>query len=97
MTGFNPRAREGVLETVSPSGQRCLRRVARACLDYGQRVQNSVFECCLTEVEYVRLRERIKGEIDPRTDTVRFYILRRSLSGADHVLGKETSFKWKTR
>jgi len=39
----------------SPKGAKRLRNVARACLDYGKRVQNSVFECILTEAQFVKL------------------------------------------
>ena len=44
------------VDTTDKSGQRRLRRVAKACLDYGQRVQNSVFECELTEVQLCMLK-----------------------------------------
>ena len=51
-----------------------LRCVAKACIDYGQRVQNSVFECEVTEAQYCLLRGRIKDIIDMSRDSVRFYI-----------------------
>lgn len=78
---------------LSPSDQRRLRRVAKSCHDYGQRVQNSVFECSLTEAQLTLLRQRISREIDPLADTVRFYVLHRNKSGPDFVLGKETSYQ----
>lgn len=56
-------------------GRRRLRRVARACLDYGQRVQNSVFECEVDPAQWAALRARLIAEIDPRTDSLRFYRL----------------------
>ena len=52
------------VDTTDKEGQRRLRRVAKACLDYGQRVQNSVFECELTEVQLCMLKDRIKEIID---------------------------------
>lgn len=54
---------------------RRLRRVARACKDYGQRVQYSVFECKLEAQQWVRLRERLLREIDEEEDSLRFYFL----------------------
>lgn len=52
-----------------------MRRVARACLDYGQRVQNSVFECELDLAQWVELRARLIAEIVPSEDSLRFYRL----------------------
>lgn len=59
----------------SPHGAKRLRNVARACLNYGKRVQNSVFECILTEAQYVVLKNEIESIIDFEHDSVRFYIL----------------------
>ena len=80
------------VDTTDKEGQRRLRRVAKACLDYGQRVQNSVFECELTEVQLCMLKERIKGIIDHTTDSVRFYHLNRNENRRVEVLGVATSF-----
>lgn len=57
------------------AGRRRLRRVARACLDFGQRVQNSVFECEVEPAQWVALRARLEEEIDPTIDSLRFYRL----------------------
>ncbi len=59
----------------SPHGAKRLRNVAKACLNYGKRVQNSVFECILTEAQYVVLKNEIESIIDFEHDSVRFYIL----------------------
>ena len=80
------------VDTTDKSGQRRLRRVAKACLDYGQRVQNSVFECELTEVQLCMLKERIKEIIDQSLDSIRFYHLNRSENRRVEVMGVETSF-----
>jgi len=61
--------------TSTPSGARRLRRVAKICLDYGQRVQNSVFECKLDPARYVEFKERVLNEIDPSKDSIRIYNL----------------------
>ena len=63
------------VRTETPGGQRRLRRVARACLDYGQRVQYSVFECEVDPAQWVVLRARLLDEIDQKQDSLRFYML----------------------
>lgn len=63
------------VNTVSPTGQRRLRRVARACRDYGQRVQFSLFECDVDPAQWTALRARLLGEIDAERDSLRFYFL----------------------
>lgn len=63
------------VETESKGGQRRLRRVARACQDFGQRVQFSVFECNVDPAQWVNLRSRLLQEIDPAKDSLRFYFL----------------------
>jgi len=79
------------VSTDTTAGRRRLRRVARACLDFGQRVQNSVFECEVDPAQWAALRNRLIGEIDPSSDSLRFYRL-----GADgrrrveHVGSKPT-------
>ena len=61
--------------TSDDGGQRRLRRVARACKDYGQRVQYSVFECIVDPAQWTILKERLVSEIDPEKDSLRFYYL----------------------
>ena len=61
--------------TSDDGGQRRLRRVARACLDYGQRVQFSVFECIVDPAQWAKLKSRLISEIDPEKDSLRFYYL----------------------
>lgn len=63
------------VSTSSEGGQKRLRRVARACLDYGQRVQNSVFECKVNAAQLVGLKQRLLGIIDDQKDSLRFYNL----------------------
>lgn len=52
-----------------------LRRIAKACQDYGQRVQYSVFECILEPAQWVVLKQRLIDEIKPEVDSLRFYYL----------------------
>lgn len=63
------------VSTESEGGTRRLRRVARACENYGQRVQNSVFECLVEPGQWTRLRSILLAEIDPEKDSLRFYFL----------------------
>jgi CRISPR-associated protein Cas2 len=63
------------VNTVSPEGQKRLRRVAQICLDFGQRVQESVFECSVTDLQYERLKQRLVEAIDPSVDSLRLYWL----------------------
>ena len=63
------------VNTETAAGRKRLRRVARACLDYGQRVQNSVFECEVDPARWTALRARLVAEIDPAHDSLRFYRL----------------------
>ena len=63
------------VSTSNKAGQRRLRRVARACEDYGVRVQKSVFECQVGKTEWVQLEARLLSEIKPDEDSLRFYYL----------------------
>lgn len=61
--------------TTTKAGRRRLRRVAKACLDYGQRVQNSVFECQVDPETWTRLKLRLLDEYSAEEDSLRFYFL----------------------
>ena len=74
----------------SPHGEKRLRNVARVCLNYGKRVQNSVFECILTEAQFVVLRDQLKGIIDSDQDSIRFYMLGKIWKRKVETLGKDT-------
>jgi CRISPR-associated protein Cas2 len=63
------------VSTKDEAGRRRLRRVARACEDFGQRVQNSVFECLVDPAQWVGLRTRLLSEVDTVHDSLRFYFL----------------------
>lgn len=74
--------------TATPQGERRLRRVAQACEDYGQRVQKSVFECCVGAVEWAKLRERLHQEMDPKEDSLRVYFLDAAVRVEHHGAAK---------
>lgn len=61
--------------TKDVGGPRRLGRVARACEDYGQRVQYSVFECIVDPAQWAVLKQRLVDEIDLEKDSLRFYYL----------------------
>lgn len=63
------------VQTAESGGARRLRRVGKACLDYGQRVQYSVFECEVTPAQWTELRQRLIDEIETDKDSLRFYYL----------------------
>jgi CRISPR-associated protein Cas2 len=73
------------VSTETKEGRRRLRRIAKACLDFGQRVQLSVFECKLDGTQWVTLRARLLGEMNEREDSLRFYPLcEEDLSKVEH-------------
>lgn len=80
------------VDTVSRTGQKRLRQVAKACKDYGQRVQNSVFECEVSEAQFTTLKSRILSIIDTELDNIRFYFLTSKSHGQIVSLGKETAY-----
>lgn len=63
------------VDTTTSAGRTRLRRVAKTCVDYGQRVQNSVFECDVDAATAAVLKARLTALIDPATDSLRFYNL----------------------
>jgi len=63
------------VNTETAAGRRRLRQVAKACEDYGQRVQNSVFECELDAGKLLLVKDRLVGLIDLELDSLRFYTL----------------------
>ena len=63
------------VSTTDKPGQKRLRRVARACEDYGVRVQKSLFECQVGKTQWASLRYRLLKEINPAQDSLRFYHL----------------------
>jgi CRISPR-associated protein Cas2 len=63
------------VSTTTALGRKRLNRVARACLDFGQRVQNSVFECQVSPDQWTALRLRLMDIYNPAEDSLRFYFL----------------------
>lgn len=63
------------VNTETAAGRKRLRKVAKICVNHGQRVQNSVFECLLDAAQYVTFKAELTALIDPETDSLRFYRL----------------------
>lgn len=58
-------------------------------MDYGKRVQNSVFECILTEAQYVLLKNKLNNIIDTEQDSIRFYMLGKNWKNKVETIGKD--------
>jgi CRISPR-associated protein Cas2 len=67
------------VSTETRAGRRRLRRVAKVCQDYGQRVQKSVFECKVDKATYELLERQLLDEIDQNEDNLRLYRLNEPL------------------
>ena len=79
------------VSTVDRAGQARLRRAAKVCLNYGQRVQNSVFECDVDPAQWAALKQKLSDLIDPDQDSLRFYHLGSNWQHrVDHVGAKPT-------
>lgn len=63
------------VSTKTAAGRKRLRKVSDACVDYGQRVQNSVFECVVDPGQWVVLKNRILQNYKPEEDSIRFYFM----------------------
>jgi len=77
------------VSVTSDGGQRRLRRIAKTCLDYGMRVQNSVFECEVTPAQFVTLKSELLDIFDANEDSIRFYMLgKKGREKVEHVGAK---------
>lgn len=63
------------VSTTTPAGRKRLRHVAKQCVNYGQRVQNSVFECLLDPAQFAVLKSKLEDIIDKEEDSLRYYFL----------------------
>lgn len=77
------------VSTTSAAGRRRLHRVAKVCEGFGQRVQESVFECVLSEGELARLIARLRHEVDLEQDSLRIYRLREPRGDHLQVIGRD--------
>lgn len=80
------------VNTESSAGRKRLRHVAKLCVDYGQRVQNSVFECSVTPAEFVEIKAKLLDLIDVNSDSIRFYLLGKNWQNRVETIGRDTSY-----
>ena len=80
------------VNTETAQGRKRLRHVAKLCVDYGQRVQNSVFECSVTLAEFVEIKAKLLSIIDTDTDSIRFYLLGKNWQNRLETIGRDTSY-----
>lgn len=79
------------VRTTTSAGQRRLRRVSKLCQNYGQRVQNSVFECNVDAAQFATLKIQLADIIDQKEDSLRFYQLGNNYKNkVDHIGVKES-------
>jgi len=78
------------VRTEDKAGRRRLRRVAKLCQNFGQRVQFSVFECLVDPAQWANLKAKLLGEIDLKADSLRFYFLGANWqSRVEHIGAKQ--------
>ncbi len=80
------------VETTTPAGRKRLRKVARQCVNFGQRVQNSVFECLVDPAQFAELRHRLEETIDNKKDSLRYYFLGNNWKTKVEHTGVKTSY-----
>lgn len=80
------------VSTETSAGRKRLRKVAKECVNYGQRVQNSVFECQLNSTEYRQVKAILEGIINKDEDSLRFYNLGDKYKNKIEHIGIKESF-----
>lgn len=80
------------VETITSSGKRRLRQVAKQCVNFGQRVQNSVFECLVDPAQFAELKHRLESIIDYEKDSLRFYMLGNNWKSRIHHTGAKSTY-----
>lgn len=81
------------VSTQTPAGAARLRKVAKHCVNYGQRVQNSVFECLLDAAQLVTFKHDLEQMIDPKTDSLRFYNLGNNYQRRIEHIGAKATYE----
>ncbi len=83
------------VNTESEGGKSRLRKVAKQCTNYGQRVQNSVFECELDATQYKIVKGILEEIIDNKKDSLRFYKLGKNYENKIERIGVDNSYSFK--
>ena len=80
------------VSTITPSGITRLRKVSKACQNYGQRVQNSLFECCIDYGTFLKLKKQLESIINHETDSLRYYNLGNNWESKVEHVGAKPSY-----
>ena len=80
------------INTEDSAGQNRLRKISKLCINSGQRVQNSVFECLLTTAQCHQLQAKLVDIIDPKKDSIRFYYLGKHYENKIERFGVNNSY-----
>jgi len=79
------------VETESTGGKTRLRKISKECENYGQRVQNSVFECLIAPDQFVKLKATLEKIMDKEKDSIRYYFLGKNWHRrVEHIGAKKT-------
>ena len=84
------------VNTEAKEGMTRLRKVAKLCVNYGQRVQNSVFECNITPAQFVQIKAELDNLINHKTDSLRFYLLGKNWVRRVETMGRDDSYNPET-
>ena len=80
------------VNTQTAEGRKRLRKVAKECVNYGQRVQNSVFECIMDSAKCLEVKHKLEEIIDENADSLRFYYLGNNYKNKVEHIGAKESF-----
>ncbi len=80
------------VNTETAAGRKRLSKIAKICCNYGQRVQNSVFECALDASQMVIVREQLLSVMNTKNDSIRIYNLGNKYSSKIEQYGKKESY-----
>lgn len=80
------------VNTEDSAGRRRLRQVAKQCVNYGQRVQYSVFECVADAATFAKVKSKLLEIINPNTDSIRFYYLGNNYKNRIEQFGAKQSY-----
>lgn len=80
------------VNTETGTGKTRLRKVAKICLNYGQRVQNSVFECIMDQAKCLEVKHLLEKVIDKDKDSLRFYYLGNNYKNKVEHIGAKPTF-----
>jgi len=80
------------VNTETAAGKKRLRKVADICVDYGQRVQNSVFECLADPAQLCRIKAKLLSIVDPEKDSLRFYNLGKNYASKIEHIGAKKAY-----